>query len=257
MNTGSKTDPVSVPHPTLTDYYADSAQRRSFVSRLFDDTADHYEWIIRLMSFGSGEWYRRQALRRATLAEGAKVLDVATGTGPVARSIREIVGDRGLVIGLDRSFNMMKQSRMRGHQQLVQAAAEGLPFADDQFEFLSMGYALRHVDDLVAAFREYRRVLVPGGKVLILEMTRPQSRLGLLALRFYMRTIVPLVAFVGSGSRRASLLMKYFWDTIEYCVPPEKIVAALEEAGFTNAKRHRVFGIFSEYTASNGSASQS
>lgn len=237
------------PHPVLDQYYKDSQQRRPFVSWLFDETAGHYDWIIRAMSFGSGNWYRKQALERAGLAAGMHVLDIATGTGPVAASEKAIVGPSGSVIGLDRSFNMLLEARKRVAVPVVHAAAEFTPFPAQHFDFLSMGYALRHVDDLYKTFEEYFRVLKPGGKVLILELTRPKSAAGLKFLRFYLNRVVPWMARVGSRTRNAETLMKYFWDTIEQCVPPEAILKAMEAAGFVHSKRHTVFGIFSEYTA--------
>ena len=80
-----KPDQPLQPHPTLPDYYPDLAQRPAFVRGLFDRTARHYDYINRLLSFGSGGWYRRRALRRVGLRPGMTVLDVAIGTGLVAR----------------------------------------------------------------------------------------------------------------------------------------------------------------------------
>ncbi|MBE9516251.1 MAG: class I SAM-dependent methyltransferase [Proteobacteria bacterium] len=241
--------PEYSPHPVLEEYYGDASRRRKFVSTLFDDTAKYYEWIIRAMSFGSGEWYRKVALNRTGLVKGMSVLDVATGTGPVSRSAKKIVGDTGEVIGLDRSINMLTESAKYDDYPMVQASAEGIPFPDDHFDLLSMGYALRHVDDLKNTFKEYARVLKPGGKVLVLEVTRPATRIGFLLSKFYLRIIIPSISAIFNRDRRAGELMRYYWDTIEFCVPPEKILTAMTEAGLKNANRHRVFGIFSEYTA--------
>ncbi len=81
-----------VPHPPLRDYYGGEGERRGYVGNLFDVTARHYDWINRVMSFGSGIWYRRQALRRIGLAPGAAVLDVCIGSAQVARPALELVG---------------------------------------------------------------------------------------------------------------------------------------------------------------------
>lgn len=238
-----------IPHPPLKDYYADEQHRRNFVSWLFDETACHYDWIIRAMSFGSGNWYRKGALTRAGLSEGMDVLDVATGTGPVAKSAKEIIGPSGQLLGLDHSINMMKEARKAVSVPFIQSDAGKLPFPDNSFDFLSMGYALRHVDALDRTFDEYLRVLKPGGTVLILELTQPKSTLGRKFVKFYLRSIVPKIARIGSRSKDAETLMTYFWDTIENCVPPTKIVETMQSSGFEKANRHCVFGIFSEYTA--------
>ncbi len=144
---------------------------------------------------------------------------------------------------------MLAESARQAENPLVQAGAEQLPFPGEYFDLLSMGYALRHVDDLKATFTEYGRVLKPGGKVLILEVTRPATKIGFWLSRFYLRIIIPAISALYTRDRRAGELMRYYWDTIEHCVPPEKILTAMKDAGLKNVKRHKVFGIFSEYTA--------
>jgi demethylmenaquinone methyltransferase/2-methoxy-6-polyprenyl-1,4-benzoquinol methylase len=111
-----------------------------------------------------------------------------------------------------------------------------------------MGYALRHVSDIDALFGEYLRVLRPGGRLWILESHVPRSRLGHRLTRFVWARVIPGMTLLSTGSRDAKLLMDYYWDTVEQCVPPEDIVAALREAGF-EAPRYRLIvpGAFCEY----------
>ncbi len=236
------------PHPTLTDYYADEPGRRRFVSWLFDETAPNYDRIIGLMSFGSGTWYRGDALKRSGLAPGMRLLDVACGSGPVTQEGRRRVGSEGCVVALDPSLGMLRETKKRVAVPLIQAGAESLPLKSGSFDFLSMGYALRHVADIDRTFREYHRVLAPHGRVLVLEMTRPRSRFQYAFTRLYMGRIVPAVARLTTNSRDSATLMHYFWDTIENCVPPETIENALRAAGFRDVRRKVFFGVFSEYT---------
>jgi demethylmenaquinone methyltransferase / 2-methoxy-6-polyprenyl-1,4-benzoquinol methylase len=112
-----------------------------------------------------------------------------------------------------------------------------------------MGYALRHIADFGAAFREFMRVLVPGGRVCVLEITSPGSRIARLALKAYMHGIVPWMAKYLSSHRDTPQLMRYYWDTIEACASPSSILHDLREAGFVDVHRHVELGIFSEYCA--------
>lgn len=236
------------PHPPLTRYYQDEEQRWRRISTWFNGAAGDYDWLNQAASFGSGSWYRRQALLRAGLAEGMSLLDTGSGTGVIAALGHQIVGSRGLVVALDPSLGMMSHAAARGVNHRVRGIAETLPFPAERFDRLTMGYALRHVADLRATFREYRRVLKPGGKVLLLEITRPSSRLQHLLLKLYLGRIVPFLARFGRGGRTSQELMEYYWDTIESCVPPDVILAALREAGFSNVERLVQNGILSEYT---------
>jgi demethylmenaquinone methyltransferase/2-methoxy-6-polyprenyl-1,4-benzoquinol methylase len=240
-------DPLR-PHPLLERYYADEAERRRQVDAWFDESASDYNWINQALSFGSGNWYRREALLRAGLTSGMRLLDAGCGTGIVAVQAQKIVGSTGQVVGLDPSTGMLREAGRRGVRRRVRAMAEALPFPDERFHLLSMGYALRHVADLRTTFQEYRRVLKAGGKVLLLEITPPRSRFATGFLKLYLGRILPFLARFGRGGRAFRTLMEYHWDTIENCVPPDVILDALRDAGFSQVERGVELGMFSEYT---------
>jgi demethylmenaquinone methyltransferase/2-methoxy-6-polyprenyl-1,4-benzoquinol methylase len=244
---------VHAPHAPLTDYYPAEADRQGFVRGIFDRTAGDYDRVERLLAFGSGSWYRRQALLRAGLAPGMRVLDVGVGTGLVAREAAQIVGDATAVTGVDPSAGMMAHACLPQGVRLLEGRAEALPVADASVDFVSMGYALRHIGDLSAAFREFRRVLKPGGRICLLEITRPESPIGCAVLKGYMRGVVPVLARLAGASRETARLWRYYWDTIEACEPPHRVIATLEAAGFSTVRRHidaKPLGIFSEYQGS-------
>jgi len=241
-------DPLR-PHPPLERYYRSEEERRSVVGAMFNEAATDYDWINQALSCGSGTWYRKQALLRAGLKPGMRVLDTGSGTGVVAAQAQSVVGIGGRVVALDPSLGMLSHAAKRGVRRRVRAVAETLPFPDERFDVLSMGYALRHVVDLRATFQEYRRVLKPGGRVLLLEITPPSSRLAHRLLSFYMGRIAPLIARFGRGGKSSREMMEYYWDTIETCVPPATILQALADAGFSSPKRYVEHGILSEYTA--------
>lgn len=236
------------PHPVLKRYYQRAGDRHSFVMSLFDGSARHYEWICGLGSFGTGRLYRRDALRRAGLGAGMRLLDVATGTGLVAAAARTIVGATGTVVGVDPSRGMLAEARKTLAIPLVQGKAEELPVGGG-FDVLSLGYALRHVADLAEAFNEFFRVLKPGGRVLILDMSRPRGRINAWMIRFYLQKVLPLLAQIATRNTSAGLLTRYFWDTIAECVPPETVMEALKQSGFVDVRRHVLWGFLTEYVA--------
>jgi demethylmenaquinone methyltransferase/2-methoxy-6-polyprenyl-1,4-benzoquinol methylase len=240
---------MQVPHPPLRDYYAQEAQRRAWVRQMFDRTAGDYDRIERLMALGTGSHYRRRALRRAGILPGMRVLDIGAGTGLMARQAARLVGATGRVIGVDPSTGMLQSAKVPDGVELVVGSAEAIPAAADSADFLCMGYALRHVSDLSAAFREFLRVLKPGGRLCLLEITRPAGPVARGLLRAYMRGVVPSLAWAFGHNPESPTLMRYYWDTIEACASPGEILAAIRGAGFGEGCRRVELGIFSEYCA--------
>lgn len=216
--------------------------------RFFDDAAPDYDRVSALMAFGSGGWYRRCALGRAGLIPGMRVLDVAIGTGLVAQEALRIVGPRGSLVGIDLSAGMLRRAAVTLPVPLFQGRSEALPFRTSQFDFASVGYALRHLDQ-PTTFAEMFRVLRPGGIACILEISTPASSILRHLLGLYIGRIVPLLASLTGSRAVTSDLWKYFWHTVENAVPPAGVLHALQAAGFTDARRHLVQSIFSEYTA--------
>jgi len=237
------------PHPVLEEYYPVQADRQSFVDELFNGAARYYNHIGRMLDWGSGPMYRRQALQRAGLRKGMRLLDVATGTGLVAQGGVEVVGDPRLVVGVDPNNGMLREARTALASPLVRGRAEILPFRSDTFDMLSMGFALRHVEDLEVAFSEYRRVLKPGGRVLLLEVSRPRSRVMRWVIRNHFQRVLPWLTRITTRSEPAELLMKFYWDTIDQCVPPETILDVLRRNGFVDVKRRVYCDFMSEYVA--------
>jgi demethylmenaquinone methyltransferase/2-methoxy-6-polyprenyl-1,4-benzoquinol methylase len=235
----------------LHQYWADETGRRRFVDNLFDGTAGDYDFVERLLGLGSGARYRRQALRRCGLKPGMRVLDIATGTGLVAREAVALAGSTGRVVGLDPSAGMLGEARSLDIA-LVRALGEQLPCANASFDFVSMGFALRHVSDLDALFAEIHRVLKPGGTACILEITRPRRPAIAATLRVFMTRVVPAVAWLARRRGAARRLMGFYWDTIDACVRPETVLVALRRAGFPAPRRAVILGMFSEYVAQKG-----
>ena len=236
------------PHPTLTDRYRTEEAKPAFVNRLFEAGAKYYDGVVNWGFLNSGSFYRRWVQQRHGLKPGHRVLDVACGTGLVAVGAAKILGSAENITCLDPSAGMLAEARKKLAARFVQGRAEALPFPDDGFDFLTMGYALRHVTDLEQTFAEYRRVLRPGGKVLILEITRPSSAFGNFFFRLYFGRIYPALTQLFTRSRDAREMMAYYWETMDACVRPDAVLSAMRTAGFAEVKRGRTGGIFSEYT---------
>jgi demethylmenaquinone methyltransferase/2-methoxy-6-polyprenyl-1,4-benzoquinol methylase len=240
---------MQAPHPPLRDYYVHEAERGNWVRQLFDRTAGDYDRIERFMALGSGSWYRRGALKRAGLLPGMRVLDIGVGTGLTARQAARLVGASGSVTGIDPSSGMIQRAKVPPGVELLIGSAEAIPAAPATADFLCMGYALRHIGDISAAFREFMRVLKPGGRICLLEITRPEGRVPRAMLKAYMRGIVPMLAGILGENPDSPKLMRYYWDTIDACAAPSEILETIREAGFVEDYRGVELGIFSEYCA--------
>ncbi|NMG66641.1 methyltransferase domain-containing protein [Azoarcus indigens] len=233
--------------PQLQRYFSAEGERRAATRALFDRAASGYDRAESITALGSGAWYRRRALQRCGLKPGMAILDAAAGTGLVAREAQRIIGEQGRLIALDPSPGMLAELRKKLSVETLEAGAEAIPLPEAEVDFVSMGYALRHVADLDQAFAEYLRVLRPGGRVCVMEITRPQSALGRQMLRFYLRAVVPLLSRIARCSADVSLLWEYYWDTIQAAVPPQRVLEAMRRAGFEEVDCALTLGVFREY----------
>jgi demethylmenaquinone methyltransferase/2-methoxy-6-polyprenyl-1,4-benzoquinol methylase len=233
----------------LPEFVPAERKRADFVQEIFDHTAQHYDALSAALSFGTCRAYRRFALRRAGIRPGMKILDVATGTGLVARAAIQLGVRPGDITGLDPSRVMLQRNRQRQAIALVQGFGEGLPFADDSFDFVTMGYALRHVEDLVGLFSEFRRVLRKGGGVLVLEISHPTNRIAARLGKLYMCGLLPPLVRIFTRNPDAAKILRFYWKTIEECVPAAVILDALEAGGLEEVRRRTTGSLLSDYMA--------
>ncbi len=236
------------PDPRMKQYFSSEDQRRSLTKAMFDEAAPGYDTAESLTGLGSGAWYRREVLMRNGLTTGMTLLDVAAGTGLVTVPGVELVGQSGRVIALDPSPGMLAELRKKVAVDTLEGYAEAIPLPEGEVDFVSMGYALRHVGDLHKAFAEYLRVLRPGGKVCIMEISRPRSRLLRGVLWFHISVLVPLLARLTGRHADVKRLWAYYGDTIEASLDPDTIQDALRRAGFADVACSVSLGIFREYT---------
>jgi demethylmenaquinone methyltransferase/2-methoxy-6-polyprenyl-1,4-benzoquinol methylase len=244
-----ETDPRFTPHRALAPYYQTQEDKQAFLRTIFDESAGYYERIVGWGFFGTGNWYRRAALKRAGLETGMQVVDVASGTGTTARVAADLAGGPQYVTCVDPSAGMLRESERRLRARHLQGTADSIPLPDATFDFLSMGFGLRHVENLKSAFTEFQRVLKPGARLLIMEITKPNRRFAAGLMRVYFRDIMPRFARLLTGSKNAAYLMEYYWVTMDQMVDPERVLEALASAGLDEPRRRVVGSVFSEYTA--------
>lgn len=235
--------------PRLDRYFGNEVQRRAVTKAMFDQAAPGYDNAENLTSLGRGAQYRREVLRRHGLKAGMVLLDAAAGTGLVTTAGHALVGPSGRVLALDPSPGMLAELRKKVDVQTIESYAEAIPLPDAQVDFVSMGYALRHVGNLDQAFAEYWRVLRPGGRVSIMEISRPRHGVARALLRLHIAVVVPFLARLTRSHADVQRLWQYYGDTIEAVIEPEHILDALRRAGFTDVECTVSMGVLRDYSA--------
>jgi demethylmenaquinone methyltransferase / 2-methoxy-6-polyprenyl-1,4-benzoquinol methylase len=241
-------------HGRIAAYYASPARRPGAARALFNHFAGHYDLINQIFSLGSGAWYRRTCLRQAGVGPGIVVVDVAVGTGLLARQAQRLMQGRGMLIGVDLSESMLAQAQKSLRIPLVQATAEALPLADGIADFVTMGYALRHLSDIGQALQEALRLLRPGGKLVLLEISAPSNPAIRTTVRAFVGGLLPAVSALIARNRQAKALMDYHWQTIAAYAPPEAVQETMRQAGFRSVTCASEFDFFRFYSGQKPAA---
>jgi demethylmenaquinone methyltransferase / 2-methoxy-6-polyprenyl-1,4-benzoquinol methylase len=219
-----------------------SAEKRTYVRRMFTAIAPRYDLMNRLMTLGRDHVWRRTVVRLCALPPGGRLLDVATGTGDIA--YEALLGDPTVQsVGLDLTREMMLRGRGK-HRRPVPAFAEGdalaLPFGDNTFDAASSGFMMRNVVDVLAAFAEQVRVVRPGGRVVCLEITLPRTPVFGRLFHFYFFRIVPWLGGLISGQREA---YTYLPESVAVFPRPPELRRIMESAGLRDVHyRLAMFG---------------
>lgn len=213
-------------------------RKRAYVRTMFSAIARRYDLLNSLLSFGLHKRWKRYAADCAAPPAGGAALDVCCGTGDLAFLLHHRVGPRGRVVGVDFAAPMVQLAVQRAAGRagvwFVQGDAEALPLQDATFDVATVGFGVRNVGDVEWALRELWRVLKPGGRLVVLEFSQPQSPLFAFLYGLYSRAI----PWVGRKVSRHPDAYRYLTTSIRGWLQQEVFSALLQKVGF-HAVRYR------------------
>lgn len=214
------------------------------IQRMFAEVAPGYDRANRALSLGIDVWWRRKAVRLLRLAPGERGLDVCSGTGDLAFALQRA---GATMVGADFCRPMLARAATkpgaradRPRPSFLCADALALPFADATFDFATVAFGIRNVADPTTALREMARVVRPGGRVVVLEFTKPRVPLLGSAYRFYFRRVLPRLGSWISGAKNGAY--RYLHDSVMAFPEREAFEALMRDAGLEAPQYHLLTG---------------
>ena len=222
------------------------SQKAGQVAEVFHSVAGKYDLMNDLMSMGIHRLWKRFTIELSGVRPGHKVLDIAGGTGDLTMKFSDLVGPSGQVFLADINASMLQVGRSRltdrgyvGNIDYVQADAEHLPFPDNYFNAVSIAFGLRNVTDKDQALRDMTRALKPGGKLMVLEFSKPTNPLLSKAYDVYSFNALPLMGQLIAGDSNS---YQYLAESIRMHPDQETLKGMMEDAGLVNCKYHNMTG---------------
>lgn len=220
-------------------------EKQGLVDDVFHSVARRYDLMNDLMSGGLHRLWKRAAIEEVRPRPGQVVLDLAGGTGDLARVLAARVGEQGHVVLADINMRMLERGRDRliddgvaGNVSLAQVDAEALPFRDRSFDAITMAFGLRNVTDKTRALQSMRRVLKPGGRVVVLEFSKPAEVLRP-AYDFYSFNVLPALGRYVAGDEAS---YRYLAESIRMHPDQETLLRMMEAAGFEQCRYRNLSG---------------
>lgn len=220
-------------------------EKSQHVRQVFDSVADNYDLMNDMMSLGIHRLWKRYAINMATLKPGERVLDLAGGTGDLTRLMAPIVGERGHITLADINAAMLNNGRSRlldkgisGNVDFAQVDAEQLPFPDNSFDLVTMAFGLRNVTNKQRALDSLYRVIRPGGRLLVLEFSRPTALLKP-AYDFYSFSVLPRL---GRFIAKDESSYRYLAESIRMHPDQQTLQSMMEQAGLERCDYHNLSG---------------
>ncbi len=223
-----------------------AADKADLVANVFHSVANRYDLMNDLMSLGIHRLWKRYAIELASVREGQTILDLAAGTGDLAKLMAPKVGKSGKIILSDINDSMLMVGRDRmtdsgfiGNIEYVQANAESLPFKDKQFDCVTLAFGLRNVTDKAAALRSIYRVLKTGGRLLVLEFSKPTHSLLEKVYDEYSFKILPKIGSLVTDDEES---YKYLAESIRMHPDQQTLKSMFLDAGFEQCDVHNLTG---------------
>ncbi|GAA5260903.1 bifunctional demethylmenaquinone methyltransferase/2-methoxy-6-polyprenyl-1,4-benzoquinol methylase UbiE [Proteus sp. MB838] len=214
----------------------DKDEKQTMVAKVFHSVASKYDLMNDLMSFGIHRVWKRYTIEASGVRRNQRVLDLAGGTGDLTAKFSRLVGENGEVVLADINDSMLKMGREKlrdhgivGNVSYVQANAEELPFPDDYFDCITISFGLRNVTDKAKALRSMFRVLKPGGRLLVLEFSKPVLDPLSKIYDAYSFHILPRIGQVIVNDADS---YRYLTESIRMHSDQETLKGMMEEAGF-------------------------
>jgi demethylmenaquinone methyltransferase/2-methoxy-6-polyprenyl-1,4-benzoquinol methylase len=221
-------------------------EKAGMVGEVFDSVASRYDIMNDLMSAGIHRIWKRFTIELSGVRRGNRVLDIAGGTGDLAAKFAPMVGDEGEVVLADINASMLRVGRdrlldkgVRGNLHFVQADAQYLPFPDDYFDCITIAFGLRNVTDKDLALRSMLRILKPGGRLLVLEFSKPRNPLLSRAYDAYSFGVLPFMGRLVAGDSDS---YQYLAESIRMHPDQETLRQMMEDAGFVRCDYHNMTG---------------
>ncbi len=216
------------------------------VAEVFHSVAEKYDLMNDLMSFGIHRLWKRYTIEMSGAKKGQRILDIAGGTGDLAAKFSEIVGDSGEVILADINASMLEVGRRRlidlglfNNLKFVQANAECLPFPDNHFDLITIAFGLRNVTDKDKALRSMNRILKPGGRLLVLEFSKPIAPGLDKVYDLYSFKILPKMGELVANDSES---YKYLAESIRMHPDQQTLKGMMQEAGFEDCDYYNLTG---------------
>ena len=223
--------------------------KEKYVHQVFDTIAPGYDRMNMLMTFGMWKYWQTVFRRLMAVEPGQEILDVGCGTADLSIiAARALAGEAGHVTGIDLSQEMLDVGRIKLHRlgladriTLLQGNALALPFADQRFHLVISGFMLRNVSDVQRALQEMTRVVRPGGRVVVMELTHPENRIIAAPYLLYFRHVVP---WLGRWANGEGKLPPYAWlpESLREIPPAPVLMRMMERAGLTDVSYRSLTG---------------